>query len=356
MYQLFARPFTRRIGLLSGSANGRTARVFDASLAVCKSINAVIAGPTALVTPTLMILVMALVALFSVACFSPPTDAGPGADTLPGGPEYSAIMVSSDLAMGSNRLVFGLVDRDNAPVNVAEAQVWAVYTHPGETEGVARRTATARFIPWPPEGSNRGVFVANLEFDRAGDATPDHPGLWELVVTATAEDGTEIETTAAVRVAGETATPALGEPAPRSVTPTAGVTNDLATITSAPTPDPDLYQLSVHEALELGQPLVILFSTPAFCVSATCGPQLEIIGRLKDRYREEANFIHVEVFANPHLIQGDRFSAQRVPAVDEWGLPTEPWTFVVGKDGRISAKFEQFTPEGEIEAALKDAF
>ena len=356
MYQLFARPFTRRIGLLSTSANGRTARVFDASPTVCKSTNAVFAGPTALVTPTLMILVMALVALFSVACFSPPTGAGPEADTLPGGPEYSAIMVSSDLAMGSNRLVFGLVDRDNAPVNAAEAQVWAVYTHPGETEGVARRTATARFLPWPPEGSNRGVFVANLEFDRAGDATPDHPGLWELVVTATAADGTEIETTTAVRVAGETATPALGEPAPRSVTPTAGATNDLATITSAPTPDPDLYQLSVHQALELGQPLVILFSTPAFCVSATCGPQLEIIGRLKDRYREEANFIHVEVFANPHLIQGDRFSAQRVPAVDEWGLPTEPWTFVVGKDGRISAKFEQFTPEGEIEAALKDAF
>jgi peroxiredoxin len=38
--------------------------------------------------------------------------------------------------------------------------------------------------------------------------------------------------------------------------------------------------------------------------------------------------------------------------VEEWGLPTEPWTFVLDKEGRVHAKFEQFTPAEEIEAAL----
>lgn len=295
-----------------------------------------------------------LLAAVAGACFTPGAAGEPAPP--PGGPEYSAIMVSSDLSKGSNRLVFGLVDRNNAPVRAAEAQVRARYTAPGATEAVVRRTSVARFLPWPPEGSNRGVFVADLEFDLAGEATRTNPGLWELEITAATGDGTAVAATTAIRVAETPATPAIGAAAPRSITPTAGATADLSTITSAPDPDPELYRLSVHEALESGKPLVALFSTPAFCVSATCGPQLEILGRLKARYRDQANFIHVEVFADPHLIQGDRFSARRVPAVDEWGLPTEPWTFVVDGEGRISAKFEQFTPEAEIEAALKDTF
>ena len=289
--------------------------------------------------------------LFLVACFTPP-----GAAPTPpsGGPEYSALMVSSDLAAGPNRLVFALVTRDNVPVRADDAQVRARFTPPGETEGKFRHTVTARFRPWPPEGSNRGVFVASLEFDQPGEATADNPGLWELEITATAADGRYVATTTAVRVARAPATPAIGAPAPRSITPTAGAPADLFTITSALNPDPELYRLSVHQALDSGKPLVVLFSTPAFCVSATCGPQLDILARLQERYRDQANFIHVEVFADPHLIQGDRFAAKRVPAVDEWGLPTEPWTFVVDREGRISAKFEQFTPEAEIEAALQN--
>ena len=179
--------------------------------------------------------------------------------------------------MGSNRLVFGLVDRDNAPVNAAEAQVWAVYTIRARPKEWPGEPPPPGFYPGRRKAATGESLSPTWNLTGAGDATPDHPGLWELVVTATASDGTEIETTAAVRVAGGNRhTPALGEPAPRSVTPTAGVTNDLATITSAPTPDPDLYQLSVHEALELGQPLVILFSTPAFVSAPPAVPSLKL--------------------------------------------------------------------------------
>jgi hypothetical protein len=127
---------------------------------------------------------------------------------------------------------------------------------------------------------------------------------------------------------------------------------DLSTITSARPPDPDLYRLSIAEALDAGKPLVVVFATPAFCVSATCGPQVEVISAVKERHRNQANFIHVEVFANPDKIQGGRPAGGFVPAVREWGLPTEPWTFIIDKEGRVRAKFEQFTTEEEIEAAL----
>ncbi|GIT69223.1 MAG: hypothetical protein Ct9H300mP27_03270 [Chloroflexota bacterium] len=50
----------------------------------------------------------------------------------------------------------------------------------------------------------------------------------------------------------------------------------------------------------------VVFATPAFCVSATCGPQLEILTRLKEKYQDRVNFIHVEAFENPHLKEGGR--------------------------------------------------
>ena len=292
-----------------------------------------------------------LLALLAAACVSPRSGQGTPAEL--GGPEYSALMVSSDLAKGPNRLAFALVNRNNVPVNAPEAQVRLMYTPPGATEAEERGVVTATFLPWPPEGGNRGVFVADVGFDVAGEATQANPGLWELRVSATAADGATVEAATAVRVAQQQATPAVGEPAPRSVTPVASDVPDLAHITSAPEPDPAFYQLSVHEALDQGKPLVVLFSTPAFCVSATCGPQLDILARLKDRYGDRANFIHVEVFEDPHLIEGNRFSARQAPAVEEWGLPTEPWTFIVDGDGRVSHKFEQFTPEEVLEAALE---
>ena len=99
---------------------------------------------------------------------------------------------------------------------------------------------------------------------------------------------------------------------------------------------------------------MVVFSTPAFCVSATCGPQLEIVSQVKERHKDKANFIHVEVFEDPHLIEEGRLSATPVPAMEEWGLLTEPWIFVIDGDGRVRAKFEQFTPAEEIEAALRE--
>ena len=69
-----------------------------------------------------------------------------------------------------------------------------------------------------------------------------------------------------------------------------------------------------------------------------------------------ANFIHVEVFEDPHLIeQGQRPGKDdTVDAVREWGLPTEPWTFVVDANGNIHSKFESYTSQETIAASLEE--
>ena len=126
----------------------------------------------------------------------------------------------------------------------------------------------------------------------------------------------------------------------------------MAELTTDPQPDPDLYRLSIAEAVASGKPLVVAFSTPAYCTTATCGPQLDVIKRLRDRHADRANFIHVEVYDNPHEIQGDLSNARIAPAVTEWGLPSEPWTFIVDADGLVSAKFEGFATRDELEESL----
>ena len=218
---------------------------------------------------------------------------------------------------------------------------------PGQPTGEVRAQGIARFKRWPV--GQQGVFATQLMLDK--------PGFWQLRVSATNSAGKTVTAQGAFEVKINSATPTLGQPAPKSVTRTVedvGGVDKLIMITSASPLDPDLYRLSVHTALESGRPLVLVFSTPAFCVSATCGPQVEVISQVKERFQDQANFIHVEVFKDPHLVQGGRPVGGTVAAMDEWNLPTEPWTFVMDEQGRVRAKFEQFTVAEEIEAALAE--
>lgn len=302
--------------------------------------------------------VLATAVLLAVACSSASSESSDFAPTTAsqeagavefGGPQFSAVIITTDLAVGSNRVVFGLVDRQGMPVRPAEAQVKAVYLDADGKTAEVRAESTARFQQWPV--GSQGVLTTELSFDK--------PGFWQLNVESTAADGTLFSAIGAFEVKSNSDTPTVGQPAPRSVTPTLDGLNDikeLGTITSANPPDPDLYRMSVDAALDSGKPLVLVFSTPAFCVSATCGPQVDVISQVKEKFQDRANFIHVEVFKDPHLIEGGRPLGGLAPAVDEWGLPSEPWTFIIDAEGIVRAKFEQFTTALEIETALLDVF
>lgn len=285
------------------------------------------------------------------ACSSVPSGSPSGAPTLValGGPQFSVVIITTDLGVGPNRVAFGVVDREGMPVRPAEAQVKASLLDPETKTSEVRSTSVAHFQQWPI--GTQGVLTTQLFLDK--------PGFWQLNVEATAADGSDVEARGAFQVKANSDTPTVGQPAPRSVTLTLDSLEDLSdltTISSAAAPDPDLYQMSVDAALDTGKPLILVFSTPAFCVSATCGPQVAIISQIKEKYQNMANFIHVEVFENPHLIEGGRPVGDTVAAVAEWNLPTEPWTFVIDGEGLVRAKFEQFTTKKEIETALVDLF
>ena len=289
-----------------------------------------------------LLLLTPLLLLLIAACSSGSDDPIISSEQQAGGPEYSGIIITTDMAVGVNRILFGVINRDGMPVPGTTSEVGAHFLVPREDARELKDSAIAEFVSWPT--SVGGVFVAEFDLDVAG--------AYEIDIDFTSNDGTPIFAQTSFIVKEEPSTPAIGSPAPASVTHTAAGTDDISHITSSPEPDLDLYELSVHEALEQDKPLVIVFATPAFCVSATCGPQVGELSKIKERVGDRANYIHVEVFEDPHLIEGDRPTGGLVPAVDEWGLPTEPWTFIIDSQGLVQAKFEQFTTAEEIEAKL----
>ena len=256
------------------------------------------------------------------------------------------MVLTSDLAVGKERLAFGVVSREGPPLSGESATVRTYYLPPNSEAREARQSLKASFEAWP---FSAGVFSVYPDFDVAGT--------WELETEFTAQDGREVVAKSAFTVKEVSDTPAVGSPAPASVTPKASGVPDLSHITTAANPDPALYAISIDEALAAGSPLVVVFSTPRYCTTGTCGPQLEQVSSLQARYGDQANFIHVEVYKAPHLYgDGKRPGKDDIAdAVEEWGLPTEPWTFVVGADGLVKAKFEAFTPSASIEAALLEA-
>jgi hypothetical protein len=144
--------------------------------------------------------------------------------------------------------------------------------------------------------------------------------------------------------------PPVGSPAIAVDNLTVKAQPDLAQITSDPQPDAELYQLTVSEALAAKKPFLVSFSTPGYCQTAVCGPNMLVIKQLKDEFKSQVNFIHVEVYPYPF---NESFQNQRrVRAMAQWKLQTEPWTFLVDGEGVIQARYEGGITLSELEPAL----
>ncbi|MEA1903522.1 MAG: hypothetical protein U9N56_08365 [Actinomycetota bacterium] len=135
----------------------------------------------------------------------------------------------------------------------------------------------------------------------------------------------------------------VGEEAPLSATRTTA-THPLEEITSDPNPDPSLYDMSIAEAVEEG-PAVIVFSTFVGCSDA-CGTLLDQVKALAPGFAG-IGFVHVDVYED---VSGD--DAGLVAAVAEWGLPTEPWLFVIDASGTVRSRMEGAASDEELESSI----
>ncbi|MDX6412951.1 MAG: hypothetical protein QOH23_361 [Gaiellaceae bacterium] len=149
-------------------------------------------------------------------------------------------------------------------------------------------------------------------------------------------------------VAKRSQTPAVGAPAYRSATPTLASTGGkIAKLTTRVPPDLALLRYSVADSLAAHAPFVVTFATPRYCTSRTCGPVVDVVDAARRRFAHTGiRFIHVEIYRDNDPNKGQN------RWVREWKLPSEPWTFLVGKDGRVKAKFSGSVSTGELEHAI----
>ena len=253
-----------------------------------------------------------------------------------------AILGTGDLGVGTNRFGFVMTSQTGFVTEPTTKLTTRFVPDRGDESDVVQR-ATAYFQPWPY--GNRGMYAAELEFDRAGT--------WKVDIGVAAPDGFPAVAQLIVEVGESTAAPRVGDPAIRSVTRTLDDVGSLAELSTGSLQDEDLYRTTLAAAIDSGTPTVVVFASPAFCTNAVCGPQVEVLQELKDLYKGQANFVHVDFYDNPHEIQGDLDKARISPAVTEWSLPSIEWTFVIDGGGTVTARFEGFATLSEVEAALK---
>ena len=253
------------------------------------------------------------------------------------------IFATPDLAVGKHRVGFAVTSSDSL-VRDAVASVSSTYYPDGGAEGQTRETAVAIFRPWPY--GTRGIYTTSLDFDL--------PGRWGIEVTVLSTEGPSRKAELLFSVAETAIAPAVGTPAIKSKSKTIHDVERISQLTTGSLHDPDLYQTTISGAVVSGLPTVVVMASPAFCTNAVCGPQVEVLQELKDKYEGQANFIHVDFYDNPEGIQGDLNKARPSPTVEEWRLPSTEWSFVIDDGGVISARFESFATIDELESALLD--
>lgn len=283
-----------------------------------------------------LVLVVAL-AFILAACGQTATAPAP-TPTQTGGGALTAVLAGSELTVGANRLPLGIV-KNGTPVNNPDLKVHIRIFSLDSDQQTVRGEADAAYRG---QGLPFGLYVAYPSFDA--------PGAWGLEIQMT-EPGAETQTNRLrVEVVPQPTTPAVGSAAFPSKNLTARDVPDLKQLTSDSRPDPELYQLTIADALAARKPFLVAFSTPGFCETAVCAPNLQMIKQLKDGFKGQVNFIHVEVFPYPFTesVQEQRL----VPTMGEWKLTSEPWTFLVDGQGTIQAKYEGGITFAELEPAL----
>lgn len=294
-------------------------------------------------------LIAGLVALLAVGCGSgsgnEKADASPAAP--PGGSlealwrapgdDVAAVLGTSDFAPGKNRVSFLVVNKDEL-VERPTATVWVAGAL--EAKPYEKTTATLEKIgvPGGDTAAAGTIYVTTITVQRPGKT-------WFVAQP----NGAKVQALGTIVAGKRSAAPNVGDKAISTETPTLRSTGgNLAELSTSRHPDRALYRISVAEALREHRPFVVTFATPEFCQTRTCGPVVDVVSAVSKRFASsDVAFIHAEVYK-------DNDPSKPVNKwLRDWHLQTEPFTFVVDRNGLVSAKLEGAFSVGELAAAVK---
>jgi protein SCO1 len=278
-----------------------------------------------------------------------PTPAPTPAPTPSPATEVLARLQSTVVRAGPNRIVVTVSDPENR--ELARPDVVASFAFRSlDDPALAPVTVPGTFI-WIVRGG-KAAYVAEMDLPRAGRYTG--------AITLDGPAGPVGSSEFAMTAREQSPTPPIGSRAPSVRTPVAAdVSGNLKLISSDTFPDPRFYQRSVDELLAAGQPFVFTIYSPAFCPTTACGPLLSYMKQIADEFPAMA-FVHAEPYVMRDL--GGRIQPEYEGNAFAWaswsrtyGIPVEPFVFVVDGAGEIVASFELIVGTDEIRAAIRSA-
>ena len=308
-------------------------------------------------------LVGACLLVFATACGGDGSDDDGAAGT---GTVVAQVASYEPVVGAEQRFIVGLVTSgDGGLVGFGEAKMQFRYLGP---EGAATNdepfgdatVATYRLVagqdePADGDGPRRispseglGVYGADVEFDRAG--------LWEVRVTTDLPEGT-VEADAAFEVLDEALSPFPGDPAPRTENRLAGdpavepSSIDSRASDDGTVPDPELHSTTIADAIAQQRPVLLVVSTPTYCISRFCGPITDSVQRLAQTYGDKMAFVHAEVWNDFEGKAINREAAEWIYRSEKTDLH-EPWVFLIGPDGTVAARWDNVATDVELEGAV----
>ncbi|MDP8970597.1 MAG: hypothetical protein M3N52_08935, partial [Actinomycetota bacterium] len=241
-------------------------------------------------------------------------------------PSLALLAAQAELLVGDRqRVAFGLATQDNTPVDGADVRVWLV-----PDQGRPTGPATTSFHSGLGE---RGVYLAHVDVPAPGVT-------WIVAVTADGASGGQAAMRAVPPADSETVAP--GEPAVSTKTPTVAEGLAVAAVCTRKPPC-GMHDVSLDDALAARRPVVLTFATPAYCVSAMCGPVVDVVESVRtSRDWGDMAWVHVEIYADA--------GRTLMPAVTDWNLPSEPWLFAIDRSGTVVDRLQGPVLAHELEA------
>ena len=262
---------------------------------------------------------------------------------------FLPVVQSSLISVGPSRFLYNVLDAGYrqlaAPDVPSHVDFYALERDP-ETPAAS---VEASYLA---SGLGRGLYRAAVDFDCVGE--------WGAQISTTLDDGSTASERLRFEVQPAGPTPAVGAPAPRSESLTAMTLQEVRRISTDPNPYAAAYASTVAEAVTSGQPAIIFFATPAFCQTGFCGPTIELVKSVAREYEGKVAYVNVEPYQLHETVDGLRPALdadgrlQPVDAALDYGIPIEPYLFIVDAKGNVFAKFEGLVGGDELRAAIED--
>jgi hypothetical protein len=230
-------------------------------------------------------------------------------------PTLTPIVATFEVLTGpTGRIPFGVLDSQQQPLLDRAAKVWVV--RDGEV-----MTGPVDPIFFGEGLGQRGIYVAEVALEE--------PGLYDAVVQVDDDAVGVASFTAQSPEQSSTFPP--GAEFPAIATPT---TDDPGELEELCTREPDCTMHGTSLDTVVGrQPVVFTVATPAFCQTAVCGPVVDVVEDVRDTSdRDDVAYVHAEVYVDAGV--------NATPVVNELALPSEPWTWVIGADGKVVDRFD----------------